>query len=139
MGWRHETSPHWQKGIILTDSPFDPHPLVCSAKRRDGKPCAALAVFSGTTCYMHSGLAAAAQRAGGRSHAKRLVQIEVPSLDTATAQREFIETAIRMVIAGDLPLSIAKFIVYGVATIKTIGDDELNDRITALEQSIVNR
>lgn len=110
----------------------DTTPQVCSAIKRDGTPCKAIAAFDSDTCFMHSDRAKSAQISGGKSKAKP-IPTEKPDLSTPESCRQFIEETIYRVQNGLLPLSIGRFSVYAVSVVRALQDDDIMARIESLE------
>lgn len=114
----------------------------CQALNAAGKPCRAGAQTDKQYCYMHDPelqhQATAARVAGGKARNK---PAPAPPIDLSTPelQRRAIEHTIDRVRAGDESISIGRFVIYAIGTLRGLFDEEAMKRLEALEAAAQER
>lgn len=117
----------------------------CEAYASSGERCRAGVGPGARYCYLHdpdrAAEAAAARRAGGLSRMRAAGQppaapAEPIDLSSAEAQRRAIEQTIDRVRRGDEPLAIARLVIYAISVARGVYDDNLSQRLDALERLV---
>ena len=117
----------------------------CAAVNAAGQRCKAGVKPGARYCYMHDperqAEAAEARRAGGLARmrpAGRPPAAPAAPIDLASAesQRKAIEETIDRVRRGDEPLAIARLVIYAISVARGVYDDDLAQRLEALEQLV---
>lgn len=114
----------------------------CGYIKENGNRCGAWALRGSDPprCYHHSeetaAAAAAARRRGGKNRAAP-APAEPVDLSTPEAQRRVIEETIDRVRAGLEPINLGRFVIYAVATVRSIYDEEIEERLARLEEQLL--
>lgn len=112
--------------------------LPCQAVKANGVPCRAGVKPGASFCFAHdpnrAAEAQAARIAGGVARNKPAPASAI-DLSTPELQRRAIEETIDRVRRGDEPLNIGRFVVYAISVVRALTDDEILDRIEALEKA----
>jgi hypothetical protein len=117
---------------------------ICKATRRDGTPCRAPTLPSGSLCWSHDprqAEAAAAARVNGARKANKVRSLNGRRrrLDNQAALGQFVTTLVYDVVEGKQDPEVARAALYGCSILRQLAEHGVERRLAEVERLLAMR